>query len=131
MRRAPPLRGAAGEHARHALGSLMRLAVRSGLGRKGSKGQSPIGPAHSPLDGTRRTFCPLGAGNQQAPAFCSQKFSNCCASEPAGGAWSFVAVSSVVDGVVGAAVPPLVPSVVLGAVVVGAAVPPVEPVVVP
>ena len=40
--------------------------------------------------------------NQQAPGFSAQKSSNCCASLPAGGGWSFVAESWPA----GASVPP-------------------------
>jgi hypothetical protein len=40
--------------------------------------------------------------DQQAPGFCAQKSSNCCASEPAGGGESAVGLS-----VLGAVVPPL------------------------
>jgi hypothetical protein len=46
---------------------------------------------------------------QQAPGFWAQKSSNCWASDPSGGGWSFDAESSLVSG---AAVPPLASPVV-------------------
>ena len=68
------------------------------------------------------TVRPQRAGIQQAPAFCSQKFSNCCGGEPVAGGVVVPPVWSVaVPSVVGAVVPPLVP------VVVGAVVPPLVP----
>ena len=69
----------------------------------------------------------LTAG-QQAPGFCAQKSSNCCASEPAGGAVSFDAESCCAGALappLSVPVVPVVPVVPEPALVLGVV--PVEP----
>jgi hypothetical protein len=60
-----------------------------------------IGPLRGRLDQ------PAGPARQQAPGFCAQKSSNCCASEPAAGVAVLVGLLALVSGDV---VPPLAES---------------------
>ena len=90
----PPRRGrAAARHAATApgAGSRWTSAVRgsgdrvgNGVASLGRGFRSSIGRPRSALDAANRPRCG-STPRQQAPGFCAQKSSNCCASEPAGG----------------------------------------------
>jgi hypothetical protein len=83
-----------------------------------------IGVAPRALDGLTSARLTQRAGlpaRQQAPAFCSQKFSNCCGGEPVAGGVAPPVWLCDVPSVVGAVVPPVVP------LVLGAVVPPLVP----